>query len=369
MIPLFKVFIAPEVDAPLLATLHSGYIGQGKRVEEFERALAPFVQNENVLTVNSGTAALNLALRLANVGPNSEVISSPMTCLASNMPILERGADIVWADINPSTGNIDPDDIKHLITSRTKAILCIHYGGYPCDLDEINEIGTEYGIPIIEDAAHAFCAVYKGGRIGSYSDFVCFSFQAIKHITSIDGGACVCRNKSNYERGKLLRWYGIDREEGGRVDYRCENDVAEWGHKYHLNDICATVGLANLKYTEKIMAAHRFNAYLYDSELSDMRGIHLPKYYQDRISSYWLYLLFVDNRSAFMEYMREAGIAVSRVHARNDKHSFARKYDIRPLPGVDEFFNKQVAIPVGQWLTRDDKEYIINKMREFDGAI
>jgi dTDP-4-amino-4,6-dideoxygalactose transaminase len=355
-----------SVLAPLRTTLFSGFVGQGEKVDQFEKELAPHLQNDRVLAVNSCTSALNLALRLSGVGPDTEVIASPMTCTASNMPILERGADIVWADVNPKTGNMDPNDIEHLITPKTRAILCVHYGGYPCDLDEINGIAKQHGLRVIEDAAHALSAVYRGARVGSISDFTCFSFQAIKHLTTGgDGGAITFRSREDYDRAKLLRWYGISREEKGRTDFRCELDISEWGHKYNPTDIMATIGLEQLKYIDGIIAAHRFNAYYYNSELSDMRHLRLPDYLPNRISSYWLYPIFVDNRASFMEHMGVSGISVSQVHARNDKHSFAKKYNIRPLPGVDEFSGKQIAIPVGWWLTNDSKPYIISKIREY----
>ena len=148
-IPLFKVFIPESVIEPLCKVLLSGYIGEGPRVEEFERQLGPWFANDNVLTVNSGTSALQLALRLANVGYGDEVVSTPMTCSATNEPILAMGAKIIWADIDAWTGNIDPKDVARKITPKTKAIMCVHWGGYPCDLDELNAIAAEHGIKLI----------------------------------------------------------------------------------------------------------------------------------------------------------------------------------------------------------------------------
>jgi dTDP-4-amino-4,6-dideoxygalactose transaminase len=159
-IPLFKVHMPPSVLEPLNATLMSGYIGQGPKVDEFESALAPWFGNDNVLSVNAGTSALHLALRLADVGAGDDVVTTPMTCSATNEPILERGARVVWADINPLTGNIDPLDVERKITSSTKAIMAVHWGGYPCDFDELNRIARKYNVALIEDAAHAFGATY-----------------------------------------------------------------------------------------------------------------------------------------------------------------------------------------------------------------
>lgn len=355
-IPLFKVFMPETVLAPLSATLMSGYIGQGPRVEEFEKALTPWFDNQNVLTLNSGTSALMLALRLSNVGYGDEVISTAMTCTATNEPIMAMGAKIVWADIDPKDGNIDPIDVERKITQRTKAIMAVHWGGYPCDIDELNRIGRKYGIKIIEDAAHAFGALYKGRKVGCLSDFTCFSFQAIKHMTTVDGGALTCRDTEDYKRGKLLRWYGIDRE-GERRDFRCEEDVLEYGYKFHMNDVNAVIGLEQLNHVGEVLRKYRENAVYYLERLTGLSKLQLLVYKSDRLSSYWLFTIRVKDRLQFMQKMKEGGITVSQVHARNDMHTMFQDFR-RVLPGVDEFINEQVSIPVGWWLTEREREYI-----------
>ena len=355
-IPLFKVHMPESVLEPLSKTLLSGYIGQGPKVEQFETALAPWFGNQNVLTLNSGTAALMLALRLANVGFGDEVISTAMTCTATNEPILAMGARIVWADIDPWTANIDPLDVERKITEKTKAIIAVHWGGYPCDLDELNRIARKYNIKLIEDAAHAFGATYHGQPIGSHSDFASFSFQAIKHLTTVDGGALVCRDTEAYKRGKLLRWYGIDRE-SERKDFRCEEDVVEYGYKFHMNDVNATIGLEQLSYVGEVLRKHRENAVYFTQRFQGLPGMKLLNYQTDREGSYWLFTIRVTNRLTFMQRMKEAGIVVSQVHARNDKHTMFKEFR-RNLPGVDEFVAEQVSIPVGWWLTEDQRQYI-----------
>lgn len=361
-IPLFKVYMPEEVLLPLTKTIMSGYIGQGPRVEEFEKALTPWFENQNVLTLNSGTSALMLALRVANVGYGDEVISTAMTCTATNEPIMAMGAKIVWADIDPTDGNIDPIDVERKITQRTKAIMAVHWGGYPCDIDELNRIGLKYNIKIIEDAAHAFGAHYKGRKVGSISDFTCFSFQAIKHLTTVDGGALTCKETEDYKRGKLLRWYGIDRE-GERKDFRCEEDVLEYGYKFHMNDVNAVIGLEQLKHVSKILQKHRENANYYVEHLKGLSKLQLLDYKPDRLSSYWLFTIRVKDRLRFMQKLKEAGITVSQVHARNDMHTMFKDFR-RVLPGVDEFINEQVSIPVGWWLTEKEREYIVETINK-----
>lgn len=363
-LPLFKVHMPKTVMEPLEKVLMSGYIGQGQKVEEFEKALVSWVGSPNCLTMNSGTSALHLAMRLAGVERGTEVITSPMTCTATNEPILERGGEIVWGDIDPWTGNIDPLDVERKITSKTKAIMAVHWGGYPCEIDELLRIARKYGIAVIEDAAHAFGATYKGRQIGSSSAYVCFSFQAIKHLTTVDGGLLVCPTMDDYRRGKLLRWYGIDRETP-RKDLRCEEDVKEFGYKFHMNDVCAVIGLEQLKYVKEVVEKHRANAKYYDSVMPSLKKAKMLRYAGDRLSSYWLYTIRVGNRDGFQEFMKNKDIMVSQVHVRNDVHTAFKAFR-RNLPGVDEFTREQISIPVGWWLTDEDRKNVMAALTEWD---
>jgi perosamine synthetase len=360
---LFKVHMPKSVDKPLLEVLHSGFIGQGKKVDEFEEKLGHYFGNKKVLTLNSGTSGLHLALRLANVGHGDEVITTAMTCTATNMPILAAGAKIVWADVNPITGLIDPQAIEEKITSKTKAIIMVHFGGIPCDIDAINAIAKKHNLKTIEDGAHAIGAEYKSSKIGNHSDFIMFSLQAIKHFTTVDGGLLLCKDQSDYERGKLLRWYGIDRDEK-RKEFRCEEDIVEYGYKYHMNDISATIGIEQLKYIDEIVSKHIENQEYYDRTLQNIKGVAVIKKPNVSKSSSWLYTLHIDKRDLFSVWMSEQGVMTSRVHERNDKHT-AFDDSLCELPGVDAFNATQVSIPVGWWITKQDREYIANKIQEF----
>jgi len=364
MLPLFRVHMPETVLESVNKTLLSGYIGQGPKVEEFEKALVPWVGSPNGLTVNSCTAALRLAMRLAGVGPGTEVISSPVTCVASNSPILEQYADIVWGDVDPWTGNIDPLDVERKITPKTKAVVAVHWGGYPCEVDDLLRICRKYGIALIEDAAHAFGAVYRGRPMGSSQSYCCFSFQAIKHITTIEGGLLVCPSMDSYREGRLLRWYGIDRDTP-RKDLRCEEDIKSIGMKYNFNDVGAAIGLEQLKYAKGILEKHRANAAYYDTVVHDLRKVKLLRYSTDRLSSYWLYTVRVSDRDDFQDFMKKKDIMVSQVHVRNDIHTAFRQYR-RNLPGVDEFTRDQVSIPVGWWVGEEDRQKVAQAMKEWD---
>ena len=362
-IVLFKVAMSESISSPLLEVIHSGWIGQGGKVTEFEKALSEKFHNKNCLTLSAGTHGLSLGLKMLGVGPGDEVITTPLTCTASNMPILSRRANIVWADIKEDI-NIQPESIKSLITNKTKAILFVHWGGYPADLEEIYNIAVNNGISVIEDAAHCFGTVYKDSIIGDcqYSNFCMISFQAIKHLTCMDGGVLFTRNGGFYKRGKLLRWYGIDRE-NPRTDFRCEENIKEFGDKWHMNDVCATIGLANMKLAESNVELSRDNARYYDEELSDVNGIELTQVSPHKLSSYWLYTFLVEKRSDFCTMMATRGISVSRVHERNDKHTCFGEFR-RELPMLEYVVQRYISIPVGWWVTKEDREYIVESIKE-----
>lgn len=366
-LPLFKVFMAPEAAAMSSEVLLSGYIGQGPRVEAFEAALKDWFSSEYILSLNSGTSALHLALRLAGVGQGDEVVSTPMTCMATNTPILANGANIVWADIDPNTGCISPESVRAKITPKTKAIMAVDWAGYPCDLNELQAIANEHGIKLIEDAAHAFGATYNGQKVGGIADFTCYSFQAIKHLTTVDGGALVCKSEEDYKRGKLLRWYGIDRD-GPRKDFRCEEDVVEYGYKFHMNDVAAAIGLAQLPHMPELVRKHCDNAKYYTERFKGLEAVEglpvLLDYKADREAAYWLFTIRVDEPKAFMAFMKERQIVCSQVHARNDGHTVFKAYRTE-LPGVDKFSAHQVSIPVGWWLSSEDRERVADAVTEY----
>lgn len=354
--------MSPEAGQAATETMYSGMITQGPKVEAFEHELKRFLDVRHLLTVNSGTSALQLACVLAGVKPGKKVISTPMTCSATNTAIRAAGGDIVWADIHPTTGNIDPESVEIALRTNTDivAIMAVDWSGYPCDWQELLSLARRYNVKLIEDAAHGFGAEYKGAKLGAYADFTCYSFQAIKHLTTVDGGALICRNEADYKRGKLLRWFGIDRE-GPRKDFRCEEDIVEPGFKYHMNDVTASIGLAQLPYMDEIVGSHQNNGKFYDAELPPTV---VPPRASDRKSAYWIYTIHVKDRPKFMEYMKQNGVTTSQVHARNDTHSMFAAYR-KNLPGVEAFSRTQVSIPCGWWVTQADRTKIVNLIHNY----
>lgn len=365
------------------------FIGQGKRVDEFEQQLAEYLKTPAVLTVNSGTSALDLAFHLVGLAGHQRgrdvVITTPMTCSATNSPIATKNGRIMWADVDPITGNIDPASVGRLIRKcwtelRTlpAAVVAVDWGGRLCDYVELRRViretldadkltkGTR--VPIIQDAAHAFGATYLGQpflNTPNRGTYTCFSFQAIKHLTTIDGGALVCMDPSETDRARLLRWYGLDRTSGD--SFRCSQEIDEVGYKYHMNDVAAAIGSFNLMQIPTIIAKHRANAYRYDGLLRNVPGVRLAPF--DGGSSYWLYTVLVDDQPGFIQYMTERGIGVSQVHRRNDEHPAFQVIEIEPgpttCPGLNQFAPSEVAIPVGWWVSESEIERVARTIVEW----
>jgi dTDP-4-amino-4,6-dideoxygalactose transaminase len=387
-IPLFKVFMAPEAGNAVSEVLQSGFIGQGPKVDEFETKLQQYLNAKNLMTLNSGTAGLHMALHLMKkpnisttcigdtwyennwpgIQDGDEVLATALTCTASNFPILANNLKIKWVDIDATTLNIDLKDLENKITEKTKVIMLVHWGGYPNDLNELKKIQerakAKFGFSpaIIEDGAHAFGTKYQGKYLGNHGNIVMHSLQAIKHITAVDGGILIMPYKDLHERGKLVRWYGIDRE-GNRKDFRCEADIPEWGFKFHMNDVNATVGLENLKFADQIINKHQDNAKFYDEQLKGVPGVTTLTRHEGHESAFWIYSMLVENRDGFYDKMKDCGIMVSQVHERNDKHSCVKEFK-SDLPVLDATIGKVVSIPVGWWVSNEERQYIVDCIKK-----
>jgi dTDP-4-amino-4,6-dideoxygalactose transaminase len=358
-IPLFKVFLPPrEALMPRIEEcLYSGQISEGEPVAAFERGFATLVEAPDALAFYSGTAALHVALILAGVEPGDEVISTAMTAEPTNMAIAHARARIVWADVDPANGNLTAASIADRITPRTKAIMLVHYGGIPASIAAIRQVAERAGVPAIEDAAHGLGARYAGRALGTHSEYVTFSLQAIKHMTTVDGGMLTCRSAADAKRGRIVRWFGIDRPvERTRVEVR------EVGYKYHMNNVNATIGLAQLDHIGLVLARHIVNGRWFDEALRGIAGLDLCRWDAAAEPSYWFYTVLTDRPDALARTLAEHGIQASKVHRRNDEHPvFA---DARTdLPGLDRFFSRMLHIPCGWWVSDEDRDRIAGVIR------
>lgn len=364
MIPLMKVHVPPNIANVIGKVWDSGFVTEGEYSDRFEKMLGEYIGNENTCLTNSCTSSLTLASHMCGIKPGDEVITTAMTCMATNEPFYAMGAKLVFADIEKDTGNIDPIDIEKKITEKTKAIVIVHWSGSPCRLREITSIANKHNIPVVEDAAHALNSKYDGKKIGNHGDFVCFSFQAVKHLTTADGGAICCKTKEDAERIRKLRWFGLDRSL--KCASRWDQDIKESGYKFHMNNMNAAIGIEQLKYIDDLIGKHRNNGILYDKEINNPK-IQKIKKQPDGVeaeSSCWIYSVLVENKDDFREYMLGKGIGVDVAHVRNDKYSCFQDFR-ETLPGLDYFSDRMMNIPVGWWISQEEKEHIIESVNNY----
>ena len=361
MIPLFKVGMSELATDKVTEVLKSGFIGQGSVVEEFEDALWKTLKcKTRPVTVNSCTAAIDLSLDIIGIKPGDEVIATPQTCFASNVGAIHRGAKIRWADIDPLTGLIDPESVGKLVNEKTKAILAVNWAGKICDYKALKA----FRVPVIEDAAHTWDVFTHKIDDADRGDYICYSFQAIKFLTTGDGGILVCPSNTENE-ARTLRWYGLDRTKN--ESFRCTQDITKVGFKYHMNDINASIGLANLSKAEYSVACSRRNSREYISKVNNPL-LTLPKW--DNNCSYWLFSMHVKAglKDHFTKYLESNGVAASPVHFRNDMYSSLSQFREGELPGVTSFTDTQICIPNGFWITMLEQEHIIKVLNEYTGV-
>ena len=365
LIRVWSTYLPESTPKEVEKVLRSKWINTGKKAKELGETLRNKFKFPSCVLCNSGTSALRASLAAIGVGHGDEVVSTPYTFIATNTSILEQGAKPVFADIKYETLNIDPDSIIEKITDKTKAIICVHYGGVPCDMDEIRKIGIEYNLPIIEDSAHALGSKYKGKYIGEEGDFITFSMQVVKIVTSGDGGIIATTNEDYYNKLKKLVWYGVDRE-AKKTDILdpLSSDIDMLGFKYNMNDITATMGLEGIKDFEKPLAIRKRIGELYRKELSGLSKIKLIDYNKNITPNYQIFPIHVENRLKFAQYMRGEQIMVNVNNRRNDKYSiFGGKCD---LPVTEKVDNDTILIPLHTDLIDNDVEKIINTIKKYD---
>lgn len=360
MIPIVKVAM-PSKSAlmPALETvLYSGMIAEGESVYQFEAEFNRKFGLQRSLAMSSGTGALHAALTLAGVGQGDEVISTPMTAEPTNTSILYNGAKVVWADIDPASGNMCPDSVRECVTSRTKAIVCVHYAGYPARLAELKQIADDHGIALIEDCAHALGASYQGQPIGTIGNYGIYSFQAIKHMTTVDGGLLTFADDTQMEAAKKFRWFGMLKGVP-----RTEIDITSVGYKYNMNNVNATIGLVQLQNISAVLDRHVDNGRYFDAHFESIAGIDFARCDAAAQPSYWIYTLLCDDSASVEKALNAAGIAASKLHRPNSLHTiFADSR--RELPGLNTFYKRLLHIPCGWWVSDEDRARIVEVIRK-----
>jgi len=362
-VEFFNVTVTEEAIQETIETLRSTWLSEGKKVKQFETKLSELGLS-NPVALNSGTSSLVLALSLAGVGYSDDVIIPSQTFCATGLACLQVGAEPIFADIDPRTGNMDPESFESSITHFTRAVIPVHWGGYPCDLDEIHAIAQQNGLVVIEDAAHALGATYKGNPIGSISQFTCFSFQAIKHLTTGDGGCLCCKDENESHIAKSLCWFGIDRE-GSRPSILGERDfdIERVGYKAHMNDVAASIGIGNLVGFKERLARRKHIGEMYQYRLSHTPGVIVLKKRSDRESAYWLFTMLVEKREDFIKAMQSREIPVSVVHQGIHKYTVFRHWGVPDLPGQRIFDTEHICLPCHEGLTDEQVDTVVEAVQ------
>ena len=349
MIPLFKPFM-PQDLPELNAIMHSGALAYGKWGREFEKRLGEYISNSQILATNSFNAAYQVAITTLDLQPNDDVIGSPMTCLASNQPFATQHVKVIWADIEPSTGMLDVDDVRKKITPRTKAILINHFCGYVGYVDEILALASEYGLYVIEDAIEGFGSEYKGKKVGNLgADATVYSFQTVRLPNTIDGGAVSFKDAALYEKAMMIRDYGIDRtkfrDDMKEISPLC--DISLSGYGATPSEINSYIGCLQMEVINELLAKQKQQASKWDVILNE-KGIKPVSQVLNTKPNYWVYGVLAEMKREFMEYWRDKSYYASGVHLPNTYYSVFGKQP--ELKGVNEFYSKYVALPCGWWM-------------------
>lgn len=348
MILLYKPHM-PEV--PLVdEILHSDRLAYGKYGKEFESLLSAFFKTPNLITTNTFNMAILVALSTLGIKAGDTVIASPMACLASTQPLLSIGVNVKWADVDPRTGTLSPDSVRLLMHIKPKAILHNHFCGHVGYVDEINAIGAEHGIPVIDDCIEAFGSEYKGRKLGNVgTDVTIFSFGPVRIPNTLDGGAVIFKDRTLYERSLLVRDCGIDRsrfrDELGEISPDC--DIKLIGHSATMGEVSSYIGIQQMNRMDWLLETQRNNAKIWDDKLKNYSDI-VSLNREGMLPNYWVYGAIAKEKRKTILRFRQEGYYASGVHINNNLYSVFG--DKSPLSGVNKFCSSFVALPCGWWM-------------------
>lgn len=362
MITVYKPKLyTDEILENLKGVLDSGWVGLGPKVSEFESEISKYLNTDYFSALNSCTSALHLSLKMLNLKPGDKVLTTPITFVSTNHVILYENLEPIFCDVEQLTGNMDVSMAEDAIKKyNIKAIIVVHNGGYPVDLDNFNFLSKKYGIPIIEDCAHAFGARYKNRKIGDSENLCSWSFQAVKNLCTGDGGGISTKNEDYYKKINTLRWLGIDRDTITRSSggYNWKYDVPELGFKYHMCDIQATIGLVQLKHIDEDNKKRKQIADFYYSKI---KNVILPNYQNERESSFWFAPIFVDNQLHYYNKLVDKQIFPSVHFLSNLNYKMYKNFiKINNCENSKWYESHVLSLPIHLNLSSEDLEYIVN---------
>lgn len=362
-IPYGRQTIEEDDIKAVLETLSSDFLTTGPKIEEFEQSVAHYVGAKYAVAVSNGTAALHVACLAAGIGEGDEVITTPNTFVASANCALYCKATPVFADIKKDSYNIDPEDIKRKITSKTKAIIAVHFAGQPCEMDEIHRLAKEHHLLVIEDAAHALGAEYHGKRVGGLSDMTTFSFHPVKHITTGEGGMITTNNKELYEKLKRFRSHGITRDEleMTKMDGAWYYEQFDLGFNYRITDIQCALGICQMKKLDRFVKRRIAIRDAYDRAFRDIKGITIPTEQQGVKSSWHLYVILVEHRKAVFDELRKRNIGVNVHYIPVYKQPYYHNhgYEQVACENAEYYYDHCISLPIFPGLTDEEQDYVI----------
>jgi perosamine synthetase len=366
-IPLQRPSLGDEELQAVKAVFDSRWLGLGPVVKEFEDGVRALVGAKHVIAVNTGTSALHIALAANGIGPGDEVIAPSLTFVATLQAVLQAGATPVFCDVEADTLNIDVADAARRVTPRTRAIIAVHYGGLACDLDALTALCRERGLILIEDAAHAFGSKYKDRYIGTFGAATCFSFDPIKNITCGEGGAVCTEDDAVAERIRTKIILGVEKETWRR--YKEQRgwfyEVTTPGYRYHMSNISAAIGLAQLKKLDAFMAKKREYVKRYDRELAGLPGLTLLRKDYEQ-TAHFFYVVRMKERDAFTDTMKAQGIDVGVHYIPNHLQPLFAQQSV-PLPVTDRVWKEIVTLPLYYDMNDEVFATVVARVREFLG--
>lgn len=369
-IPVFAPHIHLDTIKHMVDALYVGWLGMGASTREFEERIAAYLEltNRYVVTTNTGTSALHIALLAAGVGPGDEVITPSFNYVADHQAIRMTGAEVVMCDIRDDNLGIDCEKAGLLITDRTKAIIPLHFAGIPCDQGGVYSLAEEYGLRVIEDCCHAFGTTLNGRKLGSYGDMACFSFDPVKIITSIDGGCVVVKSLDEMERLHRLRLLGVDKDTTERYknSRAWDYDVVSEGYRYHLTNIMASVGISQLERVDEFIESRRRVCRTYSESFSGIEGLKIPAAHFSNVSPF-IYSLRVLNgrREALIEHLKRRDIDVGIHFIPVHRHSYfaaARRGD---MTVTDKVIGEVLTLPLHSNMKEEHVRRVVEGVMSF----
>jgi dTDP-4-amino-4,6-dideoxygalactose transaminase len=372
-VPFHVPSITDDEIAEVVAVLRSGWLTTGERAARFEGEFARVTGARHALATSSATAGLHLALRAAGVRPGDEVVVPTFTFCATAEAVLYCGARPVLADVDPSTGNLGADEVARRIGPRTRAVVPVHVGGLPCDLDAIGAIARPRGVAVVDDAAHAFPARLRGRVVGTLADATAFSFYATKNVTTAEGGMVTTARDDWADAMRLWRLHGMSRDAWKRyaADGSWAYDVVDLGFKYNLPDVLAAIGIAQLRRLDELVAARRALVARYRAALADCVGLALPEEPPGFESAWHLFVVRLDparlriDRAGVAAELRARGIGTSVHFIPLHRHPYYRRVlgaDPRDFPGAERLFAGCLSLPLYPGLSLPDADRVADTL-------